>query len=196
LGCIIASCGDGFLHANAEECDDGNTADGDGCSAVCGKERWSHVGVAADVPVADLTMWEQCWSGTYQAGGLVSDIGKACTGEHIMVACRPKGSATLTLAAHAPRGDVFLEPQVDPEAGERHEANGVAWYWSPWYGLAGFGPAGNTASCFDDGEDQQLCWRVGGNMPLTFNAGYRCGEKASMFWPDASWERVVYQAWD
>src|SRR5258706_6189599 len=28
-------CGDGFLRASVEECDDGNTTDGDGCSAQC-----------------------------------------------------------------------------------------------------------------------------------------------------------------
>lgn len=194
-GCVPASCGDGFLQDGVEECDDGNTAPGDGCDDGCGKERWSHVGVTTDVPVADLEQWEPCWSGTYQAGGLVSDVLSACTGDHIMIACRPAGSQTLTLAAHAPRADVFLEPQVDP-ASSRHEANGVAWYFSPWYGLAGFGPGGNKASCFNAGQDEQLCWRVGGNMPLTFNAGYRCGSKASMYWPDGSWERVVYQAWD
>lgn len=35
---IQASCGDGVLN-NAEQCDDGNINDGDGCSSVCNKEK-------------------------------------------------------------------------------------------------------------------------------------------------------------
>jgi uncharacterized protein (TIGR03382 family) len=40
--CIVAagagSCGDGLLSPSTEECDDGNTADGDGCTADCMNE--------------------------------------------------------------------------------------------------------------------------------------------------------------
>ncbi|RMH45258.1 MAG: tandem-95 repeat protein [Deltaproteobacteria bacterium] len=32
-------CGDGISHLSAEQCDDGNTIDGDGCSASCARER-------------------------------------------------------------------------------------------------------------------------------------------------------------
>lgn len=40
-------------------------------------------------------------------GTLPSAIEKACAGDHVMVACRSTGSDKLTLAAHAPRDDVF-----------------------------------------------------------------------------------------
>jgi MYXO-CTERM domain-containing protein len=33
--CAAASCGDGFVHDGVEECDDGNTEDGDECPATC-----------------------------------------------------------------------------------------------------------------------------------------------------------------
>jgi cysteine-rich repeat protein len=33
--CVAASCGDGFLQANVEACDDGNMVDGDSCSSDC-----------------------------------------------------------------------------------------------------------------------------------------------------------------
>jgi cysteine-rich repeat protein len=39
-------CGDGHLGL-AEECDDGNLEDGDGCSAACVRDRWPGVAVAA-----------------------------------------------------------------------------------------------------------------------------------------------------
>lgn len=33
--CILTACGDGRINFLAEDCDDGNTANGDGCSAAC-----------------------------------------------------------------------------------------------------------------------------------------------------------------
>jgi cysteine-rich repeat protein len=37
--CTTAACGDSIVNATAgEECDDGNTTDGDGCSSLCGTE--------------------------------------------------------------------------------------------------------------------------------------------------------------
>ena len=33
--CRLNQCGDGFVYASLEECDDGNTLDGDGCSSSC-----------------------------------------------------------------------------------------------------------------------------------------------------------------
>lgn len=35
MSCEKASCGDGFIHFGFEECDDGNTMSGDGCSSTC-----------------------------------------------------------------------------------------------------------------------------------------------------------------
>ena len=34
-GCLMGACGDGIVDVFSEECDDGNTEDGDGCDAVC-----------------------------------------------------------------------------------------------------------------------------------------------------------------
>lgn len=36
--CHAAKCGDGFVQAGTEKCDDGNTVDGDGCSKACAIE--------------------------------------------------------------------------------------------------------------------------------------------------------------
>ena len=36
--CAVAACGDGFVYAGVEECDDGKNDDGNGCSAICGYE--------------------------------------------------------------------------------------------------------------------------------------------------------------
>lgn len=39
--CTLTVCGDGRIHFIAEECDDGNTANGDGCSSTCQLEPGS-----------------------------------------------------------------------------------------------------------------------------------------------------------
>ena len=33
--CVLAACGDGFVHAGFEQCDDGNASDNDNCVAGC-----------------------------------------------------------------------------------------------------------------------------------------------------------------
>jgi len=187
------ACGDGAVD-DEEECDDANLEPGDGCDASCSFERWEHEGVAADVPVVDLHKWEPCWSATYVSGYLVGDLLEACDGDHVLLACRPLGSDTLTLAAHAPRADVFFEPQVDYDANERHNANAVGWYYSPYYGVIGFAPVGNKAKCTFDGQNEQMCWGVGGNLPLTFDEGRRCGPEEITGIEGQDWERLAFQA--
>jgi cysteine-rich repeat protein len=34
-GCVLASCGDGLVHAGVEACDDGNDIEDDGCDSAC-----------------------------------------------------------------------------------------------------------------------------------------------------------------
>jgi cysteine-rich repeat protein len=34
-GCVLAACGDGYLHHGVEQCDDGNVRDDDGCDSDC-----------------------------------------------------------------------------------------------------------------------------------------------------------------
>ena len=194
--CVAASCGDAQVQAGVELCDDGNLEAGDGCDELCSLEPWSHVGIAKNVPVEDLVGWEPCWSDTYEAGDLVSDLVEKCTGDHILFACRPLGDKYLTMAAHAPRDDVFFEPQVNYEAGERHEANGVSWGWAPYFGFIGFAPSGNTSGCYLEGQDEQMCWGVGGNLPLKFVAGRRCGEVHNLSVAETmTWERIAFHAW-
>jgi len=191
--CTVAVCGDGVVHVGTEQCDDGNDIDGDGCDSC--QSVWEHVGVAHDVPEVDLIGWEPCWTDTYESGSLVSGILNSCVGDHILLACRPIGSFALSLAAHAPRADVFFEPQVNYPANERHAANGVNWYWSPSYNMIGFAPLGNLQSCSLQGESEQMCWEVGGD-PKILLVGDRCGADAIGPIGDESWERLAFQAWD
>lgn len=190
-----AACGDGEVNAKGEECDDGNLADGDGCDAMCKLEPWQHEGVAHDVPVADLYGWTQCWSDDYSGTNekVVVSLAASCDKAQLLFACTPIGSDTLTLAAHAAREDVLFP--VDYSQGERHTANGVAWYWSPVDNYVGYGPAGNMTPCGADGEDDQLCWYVsGGNPDDTFSFGGRCGAKLGFTDDEAPmWQRLVFE---
>lgn len=192
----VLFCGDSMVTAG-EECDDGNLADGDGCSAACVVERWTHEGVATDVPIADLKKWKPCFTSTYEAGPKAQDILDACDGDHILMGCRPVDGTALTIAAHAPRADVFFEPQVNYDKGERHVANGVAWYWAPYYGLIGFEPhLGNDwwYPCSKPDQVEQMCWLADS---VQMAIGYRCGgEVISGALAPPKWLRVAYEAWD
>ena len=192
-------CGNLEVEAG-EECDDGNLADGDGCSAACVVERWTHEGVATDVPLVDLKKWKPCFTSTYEAGAKIQDILDACNGDHILMGCRPVDGTALTIAAHAPRADVFFEPQVNYKNGERHVANGVAWYWAPYYGLIGFEPhLGNDwwYPCSKPDQVEQMCWVTAANPPDTLAGGYRCGEQSEFSVAESKvWLRVAYEAWD
>lgn len=188
-------CGDLELDAG-EECDDGNNEPSDGCDE-CTIVRWTHVGVAQEVPLAHLGKWKSCFSGTYEAGPKIQDILDACNGDHILMGCRPVDGTALTIAAHAPRADVFFEPQVNYDKGERHVANGVAWYWAPYYGLIGFEPhLGNDwwYPCSKPDQVEQMCWL---SDSVQMAIGYRCGgEVISGALAPPKWLRVAYEAWD
>lgn len=188
------ACGDGELNPG-EECDDGNFENDDGCNGICELERWEHVGVAHDVLVDKLFGWELCWSGDYGAGDLVSDVTDACDGDHLMMACRMKGSDTLTVAAHAPREDV-LWPIAYGE-GERHAANGVNWYWAPDWNIEGFSPGDDPSGCDPNGDGIQpdhVCWLNADDEPLTFQVGARCGLNDINSDEAALWERVMFHS--
>ncbi len=180
---------------DGEECDDGNIRPGDGCSDACVWEPWQHVGVAHDVPIADLHGWTQCWADDYggEQAFLVSSLPEACDKANLLVACKLNSSDALALAAHAPREDVLFP--VNYSLGERHEANGVAWYWSPDHDHVGFGPANNVTPCIVLGEDEQVCWRTQTvDSVTTFTFGRRCGAKLGFTNDEApDWQRLVFQ---
>jgi cysteine-rich repeat protein len=63
--CVLSRCGDGFQDTgNEEQCDDGNTASGDGCSADCRIESGVHCGDGTQ----DCDEDEACDDGNTTAG--------------------------------------------------------------------------------------------------------------------------------
>jgi len=147
-------------------------------------------GIAQNLPVSDLTGWTQCWSNTYDVTGVpMADVLAACPGNHLLIACRPTGSDTLTLAANAPRADVLFECGSDTTC--VHNANGVGWYYSDSFswGFAPEGVAVNRNSCDwqnPDFNDVRMCWHTDAGATQW---GYRCGD----VYPGAEYEKVIFQ---
>lgn len=149
-------------------------------------------GIQTNLPVDSLNGWSQCYSTTYgDSNAHPEQMLAACTGSKIMLACRPTGSDTLTLAAYANREDVFFNTGDHNNA--VHTANGADWYFSYNYSM-GFAPVGegvqrNSADVRDPSSPYRLSWHTNDS----YTPGFRCG---SAVWlnGDANWEKVIYQA--
>jgi len=162
--------------------------DGDGKGDAC--PLLVFAGVRNDVPEDELVGWERCWSGGYDGPYDLSAILARCDGARLLLGCRPVGKSELRVAAMGERDDVLHDCGIAP--GCTHEANGVAWYFSPdhSWGFAAVGDGVDRNSC-DTAEgahpEQRLCWHTGGR---NVHPGYRCGNDFPF---DASWERLIYQ---
>jgi cysteine-rich repeat protein len=195
LACTVAFCGDGVKQVGFEECDDGNDVDDDGCTNSCISLLWFVSGPQTNVPVDQLTGWELCWSGSYSVNtpGLTNTIlGQHCTGSKLLEACRQAGATTLTVAAMGERTDVLFD--VGQQVAGKHEANGVAWYFSNNYSM-GFAKAGDAVSrnSCDTGNvnpTNRLCWHTSGD---SINVGWRCGANIGLN-ANPNWERLIYHA--
>lgn len=153
---------------------------------------FSFIGVAQNVPVSSLEGWTQCYSDTYgNSGTPVSTILSQCSGAQLLLACRPVGSSTLTLAANAPRADVIFDTGTGVNS--THTANGVNWYFNDSWSW-GFAPSGD--SVFRDSCDTtnspdgnlRMCWHTNSG---DINPGYRCG---NTFPNGTDWERLIFQS--
>jgi hypothetical protein len=150
-------------------------------------------GVRTDLPLAEANGWDICYDNPFgiSDSNIVGNILGNCDKANIMLACRLTGADTLTVAAHAPRDDVFFETGTGNTV---HNANGVDWYFSNNYSM-GFSHEGDGVqreSCDTaDGAfpEERVCYhtRIGGAR------GWRCGTNKSLSFNN-SWERVVLQA--
>ncbi len=146
-------------------------------------------GIKREIPEELLTDWTVCYTDTYDVvmGSVITDILTNCDGDNLMIACRPAGADTYTVAAWAPRADVLFDTGTDQTT--THAANGVEWYYNAAWSW-GFAPAGETVgkdSCDATAGASRLCWHT----EATYG-GYRCGGTLGLN-SDSSWERVVLQ---
>jgi len=149
-------------------------------------------GIATNVPVADLNGWTECYKATYaDRNAHPENMVAACTGNKIMLACRPTGSDTLTVAAYADRSEVFHN--TGDGGNVVHTANGTDWYFSYNYSM-GFAPVGEgvsrtSADTQNRSSPHRLSWHTHDWHPN----GWRCG---SNVWLNGAtnWEKLIYQA--
>jgi hypothetical protein len=140
-----------------------------------------------------LSGWTQCYSDTYANSGTpLSTILSQCGGTQLLLACRPVGSSTLSLAANAPRADVIFDTGT---GNTTHTANGVEWYFNDSFswGFAPGGDAVNRDSCdFNVGgqvdANLRMCWHTNSGG---INDGYRCGDNELN--GGSGWERLIFQ---
>jgi cysteine-rich repeat protein len=193
--CEPAYCGDGFKQDGVEECDDGNDIDDDWCSNTCISSLYWVSGPQTNVPEDDLGGWELCWSTTYNQStpALTNTVlGQQCTGSKLLEACRPVGATTFTVVAMGDRADVLFD--VGNQSDGKHEANGVAWYFSNSYSM-GFARAGdsvsrNSCDTANVNPQDRLCWHTSGDA---INGGWRCGATTGLNGSN-TWERMIFQA--
>ncbi|MCY0990752.1 DUF4215 domain-containing protein [Nannocystis sp. ILAH1] len=193
--CKNAVCGDGILWIGTEECEDGNQIAGDGCEPDCKKtviNKYTAFGPQQNVQGASLVGWEVCYVDQFgHAGTSVAQILQQCGKANLMLACRPSGSGTYSLLAHAARA------QVTADTGQSNtptNANGTGWYFSDAFswGFAVEGDPISRNSC-DTGAvnpERRLCFHTGGGQ---INGGFRCGS-TDFLNSSADWERVVLHA--
>ncbi|MSP62847.1 MAG: hypothetical protein EXR72_21445 [Myxococcales bacterium] len=210
-GCANSVCGVGVCNMNFGDCD-GSGANG--CEAnllgdakncgMCGNvcpnnlancsggvcaNVYTFVGVQKAVPVANLAGWTECHKETFAANGsAIAAVLVKCNKANLLIACRTANSATLAVAAHAPRADVtFVNAGNTP-----HDANGVGWYFSTarsWGFAKGGDPLSlNNCDTSATNPDLRMCWHTSAS---NITAGYRCGPTTVS---GATYERLIYHA--
>jgi hypothetical protein len=151
-------------------------------------------GVQQNVTEAELVGWSKCWTGTYNGYESLASVLGAYDKPKLLMACRPVGAASFTLAAMGPRDDVLFD--CGDALNCTKQSNGVGFYFSTAYSW-GFAPAGEAvyrAACdYNDGSqtfpDLRACWHTFGGM---IDMGYRCGNNELN--ASSSWERVLIHA--
>lgn len=58
--CVLATCGDGHVHAGVEECDDGGSVPGDGCESAC-RRTVRQLDIGNDYSCVRFSAAVRCW---------------------------------------------------------------------------------------------------------------------------------------
>ena len=139
--------------------------------------------------------WTECYSDLYSDYGTpLATIFTQCNKKYLMLACRPVGSTTFTVASYANRNDMLTDTGVG-DNDVTHIANGAGWYYNSnsSYGAWGFVEAGDPVNKFycdtqsEPNPEMRLCWH-------TYNGGlyygFSCGT-ATWLNSDSNWERMI-----
>ncbi len=119
------ACGDGEINQANEECDDGNSVPGDGCSGVCGKESYFECPTPGQPCVSTIV----CGDSKRGPGEACDDgnqnDGDGCTSKCNMVeagySCRTPGEKCLKLHVC---GDAIVDDSEGCDDGNRDDGDG------------------------------------------------------------------------
>ncbi len=130
-----------------------------------------------------------CLTTDYASTVSLADIQNACSGDTLVLACRPVGSSSLQVAAMGDRTQVLFDVGIDRYAVNPH--NGVNWYYSPIrsWGFAPGGEAVNRNSCdtTNSANNDRICWHTSAD---NLASGYRCGDSGGIN-GNTNWERII-----
>jgi RHS repeat-associated protein len=122
VSATLTACGDGITYQPSEACDDGNTADGDGCSASCQLEPTTTTSLAGATTTTSTTPAPSTTTTSTLPGALVTFVtsspaagegGVAVTRETIVRFSGPLAPASVTPAAiHAAFGGETLPARL------------------------------------------------------------------------------------
>ncbi|CAF1526964.1 unnamed protein product [Didymodactylos carnosus] len=145
-----------------------------------------------------LSGWSMCYNDKYavrSASGskfpITDSLNYQCNKQKLLLACRPVGAPTFTLAAMGMRSDVLFNCRSAEKC--THLANGVGWYYSSTHS---WGFVNGTDSVFRDKCDKltdknsnlRLCWQ-----PAVGEGGYRRGTAKPLNY-NSTWERTIWHA--
>ena len=163
---------------------------------VSGMAKYAMKGVTSPfigVPqgVVEADGWSVCFSEPFDGAStsLTTILSQECTGANLMLACRPIGDDTFTVAAYAPRDDVTFDTTTDRTT--THLANGTEWYfnYSRSWGFAAAGVPVQKQTCDTDGTDAEhkMCMHTSDGV---LSPGWRCGTNTGV---NSGWERVILE---
>lgn len=135
--------------------------------------------------------WSECYRGTYAVhlnGSLLTSVLSACNKSKVLLACRPVGNITFTVAAMGLRADVLFPCGMLVNC--TNVSNGVGWYYSDNWSW-GFVPNNDPvvrSSCDTRmmNSSYGLCWHTGQSV-----GGYQCGSDYSLN-SATNFERIIY----
>lgn len=144
-------------------------------------------------PAALPNGWSQCYRGTYAIylnGSELTSLLSACSMNKLLLACRPVGNTTFTVAAMGLRADVLVPCNTTTNC--TRVANGVGWYYSDnWsWGFVNSNDIVIRTSCDTNmvNPSYGLCWHTGQGA-----GGYQCGIDYRLN-SATNFERIIYQS--
>ncbi|EKX50546.1 hypothetical protein GUITHDRAFT_103774 [Guillardia theta CCMP2712] len=146
----VPVCGDGVI-SGSEVCDDGNTVDGDACSADCSTVNDMTYdcsdpifsGIQLDYSVDNLRHCELCFDVLYDQGNVDANVERCKSREYLVLAAMPVGESPNVIGSNLTLAAIFRSSNFNKTT-SKYEAVGPefgTWrYWVNQWSM-GFAPS-------------------------------------------------------